>query len=57
MDAIQELRTDPFRHHAKKLRGQKNTWRVKVGSHLRIVFEVTENSVRVLFAGQRENAY
>lgn len=59
LDRLRCMGLDPFPAGCKKLRGQKNRFRIKVAGDYRIVFSVfqTENVIIIEFVGHRKDAY
>lgn len=55
---ITELADDPRPHGARKLAGQHNAWRVRVGDY-RLIYEVEDGAliVTVVRAGHRREIY
>jgi len=55
---IQELSGDPRSNHSRKLRGQNNVYRVRVGNY-RILYSVEDKHliIIILKVGHRRDAY
>ena len=56
--AIKALADNPFPHGCKKLSGEENSYRIRVGSY-RVVYEVYHNLVliKILKIGNRKDVY
>ncbi|MDC4232462.1 type II toxin-antitoxin system RelE/ParE family toxin [Actinomyces sp. B33] len=58
LDAIDDLQDDPRPHGAKKLVGEHDAWRIRVGNY-RVIYDVTDSElvVTVVRAGHRREVY
>jgi mRNA interferase RelE/StbE len=58
LDAIEDLGDDPRPHGAKKLVGEKTSWRIRVGDY-RVIYDVFDEAltVTIVRAAHRREAY
>jgi mRNA interferase RelE/StbE len=56
--AIDQLRTQPRPHNAKKLAGSRDQWRARVGDY-RVLYEINDRAreVRIFAIGHRREIY
>ena len=57
-EAVEKLRENPFPIPYKKIKGMRNTYRIRMGNY-RILYEVHDNlnQIWILKVGKRENVY
>ena len=55
---LRSLGGDPRPHDCKKLRGTKNTWRIRAGDY-RVIYQIEDaaNTVTVIKIGHRSDVY
>lgn len=58
IEDIAALANTPRPPGCKKLKGQKNAWRIRIGDY-RIIYEIADNQLRILVVaiGHRKNIY
>lgn len=58
LDAIEDLGEDPRPHGVKKLSGEQNAWRIRIGEY-RVIYDIfdAELVVSVVRAGHRREVY
>lgn len=58
IDALKALATNPYPSGCKKLTGEEQTYRIRVGSY-RIIYEIFDNLIliKVLKIGHRKDVY
>ena len=53
---VRELGENPFSKDIKKLKGETNSFRLRVGDY-RIIFDIIRDTIIILTVGHRKNIY